>query len=167
MGQAEIRRYGGHSAADIERGAQRDEIRRKQERENHRERRCQKRKVRGVGEQDEAAFEQGKGGPCAGNYHLRSSESAGYQSHSLHTENPFPSFASSRPKGCWLAPSTRCGASTSRVYLSGPLERQPRGRLERRGHEMVVALITSLCHHPQSNFLSCLTDPFDALQTTF
>ena len=83
MGQAEIRRYGGHSAADIERGAQRDEIRRKQERENHRERRCQKRKVRGVGEQDEAAFEQGKGGPCAGNYHLRSSESAGYQSHSV------------------------------------------------------------------------------------
>lgn len=83
MGQAEIRRYGGHSAADIERGAQRDEIRRKQERENHRERRCQKRKVRGVGEQDEAAFEQGKGGPCAGNYHLRSSESAGYQSLSV------------------------------------------------------------------------------------
>ena len=36
-----------------------------------------------------------------------------------------------------------------------------------RGYEKVtetsVALITSLCHHPQSNFLSCLTAPFDAL----
>ena len=97
MGQAEIRRYGGHSAADIERGAQRDEIRRKQERENHRERRCQKRKVRGVGEQDEAAFEQGKGGPCAGNYHLRSSESAGYQSQSVPSTRKIPSRPSHPP----------------------------------------------------------------------
>jgi hypothetical protein len=123
MTQAEIRSYGEQSVADIEKRTQRDEIRR-QTGEKTRGREKMPKKESSGGRRARlcwAAFEEGKHGPCAGTCHLRSSESAGYQSKPIRpicaSPRETPPLPSHPRKVVIPAHTARYDEPTSRVNL--------------------------------------------------
>ena len=98
-------------AADIERRVQRGEIRRKAgERKPEREKMPKKESSGGKERRDEErAFERWKGGPCAGNCHLRPSRNQ-------RVTNPDP-VVSARPHGKSLAPPLTSPRERSLISL--------------------------------------------------